>query len=107
MTALPPETFKKYKFVYELLDLQGSIALYEQSYKGVVVGFEIHKLRLWANRIGKFSHLNRTIRMPSNEDFGKWAWSFNTLDYARKKFNELLGLPAPENSPDNPAQRYY
>jgi len=32
-----------------------------------------------------------TERFPKDEDFGKWAWNFYTLERAMKKYEELEG----------------
>lgn len=34
--------------------------------------------------------------LPSNEQFGQYGWSFNNLERAEKKFNELLTEPLKE-----------
>ena len=68
-----------------------SKALYRQSDGNIPVGYEVFKIRITQTRFWPFT--NETLpakeKFPSNEDFGKTAWSFKRLEDAMKKYNSI------------------
>ena len=91
------ERFCKNGFVYRLI-LRCPVAMvYEQirpidSRFGFTVGYEVHIKKLRKERKINSIQLPKQIRRPSNEDFGKWAWSFageNADSRAHTKFHQI------------------
>ncbi len=76
-------------FEYRLLDSGKKSLIYIQLEKGSQVGFEVHKLRYWKKRHIKGKYISSCNRWPTNEEFGKRAWSFRSLQNALAKFNVL------------------
>lgn len=89
-----PLTFRRNDFDYRLLKQCCTFALYEQSKRGSVVGYEVHKLRFLKERAVKFGNVVKTlgfrVRLPCNEDFGTYGWSFVSLVAAEQKLAELI-----------------
>lgn len=92
-----PEKFRKNGFDFKLLQREKDIAIYELSSKGVVLGFEVHKVRKMpipaTSRVDSELVLRGYIfreRLPSNENFGNFGWSFNGLTNAKILFNNLI-----------------
>lgn len=85
------DTVSKNGFTYKCVQRDQKKALYAQYHDNTLIGFEVFKIRL---RGIQYSYLLRkplppAERFPSNEDFGKTAWSFRTLQNALKKYEEL------------------
>jgi len=94
-----PETFKKYGYDFKLLKRLGGIALYEQSSKGVVYAYEVHKVRKMAMLYSKFTNAAGKIKvvnfpamekLASSSEFGMFGWSFQKKENAEIKFKELV-----------------
>lgn len=86
------DTFRKNGFDFRLLKKDGGIAIFELSKKKVVYGYEVHKLRIFAyppHLTGDFMGCSHYERLASREDFGRYAWSFNSLKKAKEKFAEV------------------
>lgn len=86
-----PEEFRKNGFTYRLKKKSLQVCIYGQfNSEKVSVGFETIILRLWPNpRPNSMVPVTGT-RLPSNEDFGTWGWSYQKEENAIKKFHELL-----------------
>lgn len=76
-------------FIYHPMQSGNRAVLYEQKDGKRVVGFEVHILRTRPTKIVKDKTLRICNRWPINEEFGKWAWSYDTLEKAMQKFSEL------------------
>jgi hypothetical protein len=91
------QSFQKNGFIYKL-DVQGKRAvMYSQWNDNEIVGYEIHRLRI---RIGEYLEGSVTSnRLPRDEDFGKWAWSFKTKIRAISMFHliEIFGASAKQS----------
>lgn len=61
---------------YRLVELKDNVAVFEQLDGGITVGFEVFL-------VGTF------FRFPRDEDFGKTAWAYKTLDDALNKVGRL------------------
>lgn len=86
-----PKTFKKNTFFYEQVLRRGDIAIYQQRLRegAGCLAFEVFKIKKcpdW-NSPGGFVPAHEAG--PSNEEFGKSAWSYPTLEMAKKKMREL------------------
>lgn len=81
-----PQRMRKNSLNMELIFREGNIALYKVTNdEGVVYSYEVHKVRQRAERIlpnGKVIEARETI--AGNEEFGKYAWCFSTLETAQK-----------------------
>lgn len=55
------------------------VALYSQAIKGEIVGYEVHKIRVFDN----------TECLAKTSEFGSHAWSYTHLVNAEKKYKEL------------------
>lgn len=94
-----PDTFRKNSFDYHLVKRSVKTAIYRQESLGVLVGWEVHKLRLDKQRIIKFSNPDGTKKiiieyplrekLAGNNEFGNFGWYFENYDNALKKFNEV------------------
>ena len=88
------KTFGKNGYQYRLVASHPSgVALYEQvshHSPGVPVAWETLKVRSWAGLKAKFAHLNGTTRLPSNEEWGHYGWTFVSLAAAQRKYTELV-----------------
>ena len=96
-----PNTFRKNGYDYLLLKRCDRLAIYEQSDKGKTFAYEFHKIRLNQPSIIKYKQPNgdvnvvkRPLReaLPSNEDWGRYGWTFNTLKEADIKYESLKGV---------------
>jgi hypothetical protein len=78
-------------FTYILVQRTDKKALYSQFYNNVQVGYEVFFIKVRGNQFSQL--LNKPIdaseRFPSNEVFGKTAWSFTDFQKALQKYQEL------------------
>lgn len=93
-------------FIYYLIKSGNRAVLYKQKDGERVVGFEVHILRTRPTRVVKGKTLYTCNKWPNNEEFGKWAWSYDTLELALQKFSEVeekfrLSLPIHKDSPSS------
>lgn len=75
---------------YVLLKENEKYQLWEVSTVNNHIFYEVWEKRLY-KKDGKYTKAGQ-IRKPSNEDFGKWAWSFyslNAVKQSEKQFNLL------------------
>lgn len=90
MYEMIKQDFIKGGFLYRLIAEGRNGLVYEQkSKKGVIVSYEVHKIRLRHNLSIQNIKFGSIQRMPSNNDFGVWAWSINDLERAMAKFQKL------------------
>jgi hypothetical protein len=85
------DTVSKNGFIYNCVQRTATKAIYQQTHENIQVGFEVFLIRV---RGAQFSHLlHKSLppseKFPSNEDFGKTAWSYRSLQAAIKKYEEL------------------
>jgi len=94
-----PETFKKNGYFYFMLSRGDNAVIYEQSaredcvFMKDVCGYEVFEIRIQKEStrtiMGQDITYPEKERLPSDESFGYWAWTFRTWETAIKKFNEL------------------
>lgn len=75
-----PTEFKAYGYTFTLVKIERHIALYKQERDGRVYGYEVHKMR----REGPLCN------PQAKSKFGLYAWSYEYLRNAEKKYAELL-----------------
>ena len=90
MIQLPDEK-RKNGFQYILVGRSTRKAIYAQYLWGTVIGYEVVIIRVHPT---KYSHfLNRPIPerevYPSTGEWGKFAWTYKTLDKPDEKFRLL------------------
>jgi len=100
-----PLNKSKNGYAYRQIKRNDKAAIYEQSVEnevngeiGTVVGHEVFRIQIskpcslvqkHGKKKGQVYNYPAGERFPGNEDFGKWAWAYTTLDQAMVKFNEL------------------
>lgn len=83
------DKIRKNGFDYIKIRVGERSCIYAQLYEEKPIGFEVFiiKVQKESERFGKT--FPAKFRFPGNEDFGKWAWSYRSLELAENKFNEL------------------
>ena len=81
--------FKKNGFCYELMREGKRALIYKQLMNEELRAFEVHKKRMRKARIINNVKLAATNRLPTDEDFGVWAWSILSYERALIKFEEI------------------
>ena len=67
------------------------VAIYRQTHpERGTVAFETLKVRKRDKRVLNGTVFPESWRFPSNEEFGKYGWSYPTFDAAMKKYDEIL-----------------
>jgi len=98
MNTLPE--FRKNSIPYILLQAGTKSAVYEQLYSSQpkVSYFEVFRLKIQkgGERWGKV--YEDQMRIPGNEDFGKWAWVFRDIEKALAKFRQLENEPVKKSA---------
>ena len=80
---------KKNGYTYRCI-LRGLKAfVYSQNLDGQIIGYET--LRRKVNKAFEVAgcKIEEGEAFPSNESFGKWAWSYKTYEDASKKYQEI------------------
>lgn len=88
-TRIPlPISLRKNGFIYTQVYRGTRSCIYEQRVGQILIAFEVFIIRERSERsiLGKIIPAKEIF--PSNEDFGKTAWTYWTLEQAMKKFNE-------------------
>ena len=85
------EKLRKNTFNYELLLRSDFKALYKQSDGNIQIGYEVFKIRIRETRFHPIANkvITAKEKFPSNDDFGKTAWSYKRLEDAMKKYNSI------------------
>ena len=87
---LPPEEFKRNTFHYQKVKQKGNVVIYVQKLpRGNIIGYEVHKIRHRPERHLKGDIIPAGPVLASNNEFGKWAWTYNQYQQARSKLQEL------------------
>ncbi|MDA0197042.1 MAG: hypothetical protein O2951_18730 [Bacteroidetes bacterium] len=87
----PPSVRHWGGFRYELLLYSEEICLYQQ--KNILnhtVGYEVFRIKHRPDRYIGDRFIRASMRFPSDEDFGSWAWSYYSLDGAIAKVISLI-----------------
>ena len=97
-----PDSFKANGYFYELMKRSGCVALFSQRNRsGVLQGYEVHVVQIRPDRTSNFA--GRSVfwtckEVPaSNTQFGKYAWSFQHLENAQKKYLEIIAREEEKN----------
>lgn len=98
-----PQEFNKNSYTLRLIKRDKNHAIYALYSRGVVTGYELHKVRKIAITCSKFNDSDRKAgythieRLASNKDFGNYGWSFDTLQATKDKLDELKTGKKKEN----------
>ena len=91
------DTFRKNGFNYVRIMREGNIALYAQRLKdgpiekdAKCLAYEVFKVKQNPDYIMAGTLIPAHESAPGNEEFGRLGWSFNTLERAKAKFNEMV-----------------
>jgi hypothetical protein len=100
-----PATKKKNGYVYKQVSRSDKAAIYEQIVEkdingipGTIIGYEVFRIivgkpyvliQKHGTKKGQKYSYPSSEKFCGNEDFGKIAWSYDTLQSAMNKFNEL------------------
>ena len=80
-----PKEYNRHGYNYFLLRIIGNWAIYEQMKNGRLVAFEVICLLPYR---GQYEH--SPFRLPSDEEWGKYGFTFNSLEFAEKKLKEMI-----------------
>lgn len=84
-----PHKINKNSYEYTQVLRGKKTCIYEQRVCETIKYYEVFMIRIKPNAIINGKLLNAKERFPHNEAFGKWAWTFNTLNKAMIKFEHL------------------
>ena len=81
------DRYEKMGMEYRLLERTEKVALYAVFLSGYRVNYEVIKIR-----VHKPDKYNNTLYevYPNTEKFGIDGWSYNHLEDAKKKYNEMV-----------------
>ena len=85
------ETYRREGIDFTVTNRQGNVCLLVGTYRHspTLHTYEVHLLR-WANSHPKSVDAGAMIlTAPSTEDWGKYGWTFMTLEDAQRKFDTL------------------
>lgn len=84
--------FERNGFLYWQVCRCQKAAIYEQRMPDNVqhIFFEVWAIRASPERIFNGTLFPAKERAPANEDWGKYGWTFYTLQEARKKYEQLI-----------------
>lgn len=111
-----PEKTKKNGLNLEIIEKTEKVVIYRQlNDSKVVYAYQVHKVRFKRECTRKIRHPDGRINiiyypnrevLASNEEFGRYAWSYNTYEAAKNKYNELTSNPE-RLIPNDLAEKYY
>lgn len=83
------KTYKNKNIDYKIIQENKGIIVYECSGLGRKEWYETYKAVFVPASKFKEAEIEAHYRNPKDEDFGTYAWTFNSLEGARKKALEL------------------
>ena len=95
--------FRKYGFDFHLVERfdssNGSVAIYSQGYgKDIILAYEVGVIRM-QDETQLFGKKFEACEMwPSASQWGTYGWTCNTIEDARKRFNDLVSERAPKKA---------
>jgi len=85
-----PDKLRKNGFNYTLVCRDGKLAIYRQEVTEKVQYFEVFVVKIKPESVFKGKVIPEREVFPSNEDFGKTAWSYRNYKDAEAKFRCLV-----------------
>ena len=96
MNKIPLKTinseFVKNGLKYSFVCRQNQFCVYALEKLGVIIGYEVHKIRIskipemWSS----VQEYEKMEKLASNEEFGRFGWSFQNKKNAMQKYEKLL-----------------
>jgi hypothetical protein len=87
------EKINRNGYIYTQLKRGEKAAIYEQIFEDLgdstVVGYEVFKIRIGKSKVVFGVELPEKEKFPSDEDFGKWAWSYREINKAMEKYDQI------------------
>lgn len=87
------EKINRNGYIYTQLKRGERGAIYEQIFEelgdSTCVGYEVFKIRIGKSKVVFGVELPEKEKFPSDEDFGKWAWTYRDLNKAMEKYNQI------------------
>ena len=84
------QQLRKNGFCYTQIQREGVVCLYSQEVGPNLQYFEVFLVKVKQSTIFKGKHIPEREIFPSDEAFGRTAWSCRTLEEATSKFNEMI-----------------
>ncbi|MEP1095915.1 MAG: hypothetical protein ABJG78_12440 [Cyclobacteriaceae bacterium] len=86
-----PTNVRRGGFLYELELWHDKACMFSKTDEksGRLMGYEVFKAKLQKERVINGRALPERFHFPHNEAFGEWAWSYQNLLKAIKKFKSL------------------
>lgn len=84
-------TYRKNTYHYEQVIRDGDLAIFKQRLRPGegCLAFEVIRVRQDPDRMIAGTLVPAHERAPGNEEFGRFGWSFSTLEAAKAKLREL------------------
>ena len=102
------KSFRKKRYNYELYKEIYPYAIFSQKRDSdIIIAYETVVLREHKERKIKEKILAYSLRFPSNEDWGRYGWTFSSIEMATNKFNELNGSLDHFTIPKEKAEDWY
>lgn len=99
-----PDEIKRKGVFYKLVKREKDVAIYSLAYSVTfkrIIGYDCVKVRKYAPNynLPKYANYNGkkwgiVERLPSDEEFGRYGWSYDKLESADKKFQILINEQA-------------
>jgi len=87
------EKINRNGYIYSQLKRGERAAIYEQIFEDLgessCIGYEVFKIRIGKSKVVFGVELPEKEKFPSDEDFGKWAWTYRDLNKAMEKYNRI------------------
>jgi hypothetical protein len=86
---------RKNGFIYTLQKKGKRAYVYEQycPENDKIVGWEVFQIKVDKPKVVFGVELGEREIFPGNEDFGKWAWSYSSLERVEEKYQYLENKP--------------
>ena len=87
------EKINRNGYIYTQLKRGERAAIYEQIFEDLgesfCMGSEVFKIRIGKSKVVFGVELPEKEKFPSDEDFGKWAWSYREINKAMEKYDQI------------------
>lgn len=85
---------RKNGYDYKLIQRTSRAAIYSQSEQGKIIAYEVGMVKSSKGGEIQGNVIEAGESFWGNEDFGRIAWTKNTLEQAIEKYNEINARPA-------------
>lgn len=84
-----PQNLRKNGFDYVLIKRGQKSCIYKQMVEGKTIAYEVFIIRIVPGRFINGNWIDEREKFPHNEAFGYTAWTCNTWERARIRFNNF------------------